>query len=78
MHTTTTFKNGNVLAVCIPAALAYEHTDVVLEIERIGDELRIRPAKRSLAGVLDAFARFFPDFMREGRGTQEQQERQVL
>ncbi|MDR2876201.1 MAG: type II toxin-antitoxin system VapB family antitoxin, partial [Methylobacillus sp.] len=75
---TRAFKNGNSQAVRIPANLAYERTDIDLEIERIGDELRIRPARRSLAGVLAKFAKFSPDFMAEGRGDQEQAERDVL
>jgi len=78
MQITQTFKNGDSLAVHIPTALAYGYTDVALEIERIGDELRIRPARQTLAGVLDIFARFSPDFMQEGRGVHEQQERQAL
>jgi antitoxin VapB len=76
--TTRAFKNGNSQAVRIPADLAYERTDMDLEIERIGDELRIRPARRSLSGVLAKFARFSPDFMAEGRGDQEQAERDTL
>lgn len=76
--TTRAFKNGNSQAVRIPADLAYERTDIDLEIERIGDELRIRPARRSLSGVLSKFAQFPPDFMAEGRGDQEQAERDVL
>ncbi len=67
MRTTKAFKNGNSQAVHIPAELAYARTDITLEIERIGDELRIRPVRRSLAGVLKKFARFAPDFMAEGR-----------
>ncbi|MBK9325705.1 MAG: AbrB/MazE/SpoVT family DNA-binding domain-containing protein [Hydrogenophilales bacterium] len=78
MHTTRVFKNGNSQAVRIPADLAYERTDIELEVERIGDELRIRPARRSLAGVLSKFARFSPEFMAEGRGDQEQAERDAL
>lgn len=78
MHTTRAFKNGNSQAVRIPADLAYERTDIELEVERIGDELRIRPARRSLAGVLSKFARFSPEFMAEGRGDQEQAERDEL
>jgi antitoxin VapB len=78
MHTTKAFRNGNSQAIRIPSDLAYESTDGVLEIERIGDELRIRPAKRSLSGVLKKFARFNSDFMAEGRGDQEQAEREVL
>jgi len=78
MQMTKVFRNGNSQAVRIPAALAYEQTDVALEIERIGDELRIRPARRSLAGAMEAFARFSPDFMKNGRGQQGQKERQAL
>lgn len=78
MRTTKAFKNGNSQAVRIPAELAYARTDIVLEIERIGDELRIRPVQKSLAGVLKKFARFSPAFMAEGRGAQEQSEREEL
>ncbi len=78
MHTTRAFKNGNSQAVRIPADLAYERTDMDLEIEREGDEIRIRPARRSLSGVLSKFALFSPDFMAKGRGDQEQAERDAL
>ena len=78
MHTTRAFKNGNSQAVRIPADLAYERTDMDLEIEREGDEIRIRPARRSLAGVLTKFAQFSPGVMTEGRGDQEQAERNAL
>ena len=75
MHTTKAFRNGNSQAVRIPAELAYKRADIELEIERIGDEIRIRPARQSLKGVMDVFARFSPDFMSEGRGGHEQAER---
>lgn len=78
MHTTRAFKNGNSQAVRIPADLAYVRTDIDLEIEREGDEIRIRPARRSLSGVLAKFAQFSPDFLAEGRRDQEQAERDVL
>lgn len=78
MHTTKVFRNGNSQAVRIPADLAFERTDIALEIERIGSELRIRPARRPLSGVLAKFAKFSPDFMAEGRGEQEQAEREAL
>jgi antitoxin VapB len=78
MHTTKVFRNGNSQAVRIPADMAYERTDLELEIERNGDEIRIRPARRSLSGVLAKFARFSPDFMAEGRGDEEQAERDTL
>ncbi|MBN6739542.1 AbrB/MazE/SpoVT family DNA-binding domain-containing protein [Acidithiobacillus sp. MC6.1] len=78
MHTTRIFKNGNSQAVRIPADIAYERTDMDLEIERDGDEIRIRPARRSLSMVLTKFAWFAPDFMAEGRGDQQQVERDPL
>jgi antitoxin VapB len=78
MHTTRAFKNGNSQAVRIPVDLAFERTDIDLEIERVGNELRIRPARRSLSGVLTKFAQFSPDFMADGRGDQEQADRDVL
>jgi len=76
MITTKAFRNGNSQAVRIPSELAYPSTDIALEIERIGDEIRIRPVRRSLSGVLKKFANFSPDFMSEGRGEQEQDERE--
>jgi len=78
MHTTRAFKNGNSQAVRIPADIAYERTDIDLEIVREGDEIRIRPARKSLAGLLNKFARFSQDFMAEGRGDQTQAERDAL
>ena len=46
MHTTRVFRNGNLQAVHIPADLAYERTDIKLEIEREGNEIWIRRAPR--------------------------------
>jgi antitoxin VapB len=78
MHSTRAFKNGNSQAVRIPADLAFERTDIDLEIERVGAELRIRPARRALSGVLAKFAKFSPGFMAEGRGKQVPAEQEVL
>ena len=78
MQTTRAFKNGNSQAIRIPVSLAYERTDMELLIEREGDEIRIRPARPSLAGVLRKFAKFSPDFMADGRGSQDQAERDAL
>lgn len=78
MQRTKAFQNGNSQAVRIPAELAFDRTDMELEIERVGDELRIRPARRPLSGVLKKFARFGPDFMADGRGEQEQAEREAI
>lgn len=78
MHTTRVFKNGNSQAVRIPADLAFERMDMELEIEREGDEIRIRPLRQPLTDVLEKFARFSTDFLVEGRGEQEQAERDAL
>ncbi|MEI8400231.1 MAG: AbrB family transcriptional regulator, partial [Alcaligenaceae bacterium] len=51
MTNTKLFKNGNSQAVRIPAELAYSSWDVELVIERLGDELRIRPAQRRMGDV---------------------------
>ena len=78
MQTTKVFRNGNSQAIRIPSELAYERTDIELEIERIGEEIRIRPARRPLVDVLKKFAKFEPDFMADGRGDQEQRDREAL
>jgi len=78
LPTTRIFRNGNSQAVRIPAELAYEHSDMDVEIERVGDEIRIRPVRRSLDGVLAKFAKFSPDFMASGRGDHDQADRDAL
>ncbi|MHB1513074.1 MAG: type II toxin-antitoxin system VapB family antitoxin [Acidiferrobacter sp.] len=78
MTTTKIFKNGNSQAVRIPAELAYDRVDLDLEIERIGDEIRIRPARRRLNDLLDKFSRFSADFMAEGRGDSQEADRDAL
>jgi antitoxin VapB len=78
MYTTKAFKNGNSQAVRIPAELAFERTDIELEIERVGNELRIRPVRRTLIGVMEKFASFSTGITAEGRGDHEQNERDGL
>ena len=78
MTTTRIFKNGNSQAVRIPAELAYERTDLDLEIERIGDEIRIRPPRRRLDHLLEKFGRFSADFMAQGRGENQEGDRDAL
>ncbi len=78
MATTRLFRNGHSQAVRIPAELAYERNNLELEIERIGDEIRIRPAARPITGALEALASFSPSFMAAGRGEQEQRPRPTL
>ncbi|MDP1996754.1 MAG: type II toxin-antitoxin system VapB family antitoxin [Gallionella sp.] len=78
MAITKVFKNGNSQAVRIPAEYAYERTDLDVEIERIGDEIRIRPAQRNLGQVMAKFAQFSAEFMAEGRGDNRESERDTL
>lgn len=78
MAITKIFKNGNSQAVRIPAELAYSSNDLELVIERHGDELRIRPARRRMGDVLGKLAQFSPDFMSEGRGLNIEGERDAL
>lgn len=78
MAITRIFKNGNSQAVRIPSELAYNTWDVDLIIERQGDELRIRPAPRRIGDVLGKLAKFSPDFMVEGRGSNIEGEREAL
>ncbi len=78
MHVTRLFRDGDAQAVRIPAELAYGSTDIEMEIERVGDEIRLRPRRPSPAGTLQRFARFDAGFMAEGRGNHEQAERDDL
>jgi antitoxin VapB len=78
MANTKLFKNGNSQAVRIPAELAYSSWDLDLVIERQGDELRIRPARRRMGDVLGTLAKFSPDFMSEDRGVSIEGEREAL
>lgn len=78
MVKTKLFKNGNSQAVRIPAELAYGSWDMELVIERQGDELRIRPARKRMGDVLATLAQFSPDFMSEGRGMNIEGSREPL
>ena len=73
MAVTRVFRNGNSQAVRIPAELAFDRSDLDVEIERVGDELRIRPLGRSLDGVLEKFARV----LRRLHGRRSRRERRV-
>jgi antitoxin VapB len=78
MIITKVFRNGNSQAVRIPAELAFARSDLDVEIERVGDELRIRPARRALGGVLVKFGQFSEDFLAAGRETNVDSERDAL
>ncbi len=78
MQTTKLFKKGNSQAVRIPADLAYSPNDMDLVIERVGEELRIRPAQKRIGDVMGTLKRFSSDFMAHGREEQVQSERKAL
>jgi len=80
MALTKIVKNGCPKpCVRIPAELAYEPADRDVEIERVGVEIRTRPARRSLDQVqMSKFAQFSSDFMSEGRGENMEPQRDEL
>lgn len=78
MANTKLFKNGNSQAVRIPAELAYSNWNMELVIERHGDELRIRPAKRRMGDVLGKLSHFSENFMSEGRALSIEGQREAL
>jgi antitoxin VapB len=57
MSRTRAFKSGNSQAVRIPAEIAYEDTDIELEITRLGDVITITPARKSLRDAVAALRR---------------------
>ena len=59
---TRLFRNGNSQAIRIPKSLAFDSVDIEVVIERRGDELIVRPAKRRLTGLGDAFRKLAPHF----------------
>jgi antitoxin VapB len=52
MSRTRAFKSGNSQAVRIPSELAYEDTNIDLEITRLGDVITIFPVRESLKDVV--------------------------
>lgn len=76
MHTKA-FRNGNSQAVRIPAELAFDSTDIELDIVRIGNKIIIQPVAKSPGDILRQM-KALPNFMSEGRGVQEQKERESL
>jgi len=72
MTITKIFKNGNSQAVRIPIEFAYERSDIDVKIERIGDEIRTRPARRNLGQFMSKFAQFSAGFMEQGRGDNQE------
>ena len=73
---TRVFQSGNSLAIRIPKELAFLEPSQDVEIERVGDTLIIRKrVPRSMKGLSDALKLFPSDFMADGRGINEQKDR---
>lgn len=75
--TTRVFRSGNSQSVRIPRDLAFEREDMEYTIERIGDEIRIRPAPRRLSNLAEKFHAFDADFMAD-REDENDQDREGL
>lgn len=54
MARTRAFKSGNSQAVRLPADIAYEDTNIELEVTRSGDVITITPARRTWKEVVTA------------------------
>ncbi len=78
MAMTKVFKSGNSQAVRIPSEIQFDRLDIEYEIERVGDEIRIRPSQRRLTGLTKKFTAFTEDFMSKGRGIEDESERDSL
>jgi antitoxin VapB len=74
--TTRIFKSGNSLAVRIPKDMTPDEVPEEAEIEWRNGVWTIRPLhRRTLAGLMDRFKAFSPEFMAGGREFHEQKER---
>ena len=76
MHHARVFQSGNSQAVRLPKEFRLNVDQV--EIFRRGDEIVLRPAPESAAGVFDALAALPADFLVEGRQDTQPQEREAL
>lgn len=72
---TRLFQSGNSQAVRIPKDLAFDRLDIEVEIYRSGDEVVIRPVRKTLDDVGEILASFPLGFMAEGRDQPEYEER---
>lgn len=78
MITTQVFKTGNSLALRLPKQLAFAQEGEQVEMEIVGNELRVRLKQpRRLTQIAQKFQAFSSDFMAQGRD-QEQNERESL
>jgi antitoxin VapB len=76
MSVTKVFRSGNSQAVRIPREFQFDTAEV--EIERRGDEIVLRPPRRSLRGAFEALASMPADFFADGREDAPAQPREGL
>jgi antitoxin VapB len=72
---TKMFRSGNSLAVRIPAKMHIGKAGDEVEIDLRNERIVIRPRRRSLKGLMERFAAFDPDFMKQGRERGQEPER---
>ena len=73
MRTAKIFKSGNSQAVRIPKDFQLEGNEV--EIQKKGDNLVLRPKRKSWARLIASLEKFTDDFMNEGRNQPTVQKR---
>jgi antitoxin VapB len=73
MRTAKIFKSGNSQAVRIPKEFQLEGGEV--EIQKEGDNLVLRPKRKSWARLIASLDKFTDDFMDEGRNQPPVQKR---
>jgi antitoxin VapB len=73
MRTAKIFKSGNSQAVRIPKEFQLEGGEV--EIQKKGDNLVLRPKRKSWSRLIASLEKFTDDFMDEGRNEPPVQKR---
>lgn len=76
MMTAKLFENGRSQAVRLPKEYRFQGEEVA--INKIGDVVLLMPKENKWAGFLSGLNLFSDDFMEEGRGQSEMQERGTL
>lgn len=76
MMTAKLFENGRSQAVRLPKEYRFQGDEVA--VNKIGDVVLLMPKENKWAGLLSGLSMFSDDFMKEGRGESEDQERESL
>jgi antitoxin VapB len=72
---TKVFRSGNSLAVRIPAKMRIGKAGDAVEIALCDGQLIVSPQRRSLKGLMNRFAAFDQDFMKQPRDEGAEPER---